>query len=116
MMQLVEKPFASGGEGAIYKVTSAPSHLNDVCVKLYHTHVLNEQREERIKYMVSNPPSQIRGDGFLLGWPMDYVTDADGKFLGFVMPLGFSDSMFRACFWEAEAGVIPLAFQVPGCP
>ena len=89
---LSEIPFASGGEGSIYKVESAPTHLQNVCVKIYHSHVVNKQREERIKYMVANPPSQIRGEGFMLGWPMDYVTDTDGKFLGFVMPLGFSDS------------------------
>lgn len=89
---LSENPLASGGEGAIYKVESAPSHFQNVCVKIYHSHIVNKQREDRIKYMVANPPSQIRGEGFLLGWPMDYVTDADGKFLGFVMPLGFSDS------------------------
>jgi serine/threonine protein kinase len=89
---LSENPFASGGEGAIYKIESAPSHFQNVCVKIYHTHIVNKQREERIKYMVANPPSQIRGEGFMLGWPMDYVTDESGKFLGFVMPLGFPDS------------------------
>ena len=92
LIELAESPFASGGEGAIYKVVSAPGHLHDVCVKIYHSHVLNKQREDRIKYMVANPPSQIRGDGFMLGWPIDYVTDENGKFLGFIMPLGFSGS------------------------
>lgn len=89
---LTESPFASGGEGAIYNVVSAPSYLKNVCVKIYHSRVLNKQREDRIKYMVANPPSQIRGDGFMLGWPIDYVTDENGKFLGFVMPLGFPES------------------------
>ena len=89
---LPENPFASGGEGSIYKVEYAPSHFQNVCAKIYHTHIVNKQREDRIKYMVANPPSQIRGESFILCWPMDYVTDADGKFLGFVMPLGFSDS------------------------
>ena len=91
-IELSDSPFAAGGEGAIYKVESAPIHLQNVCVKIYHSHIVNKLREDRIKYMVANPPSQIRGEGFMLGWPMDYVTDADGKFLGFVMPLGFSDS------------------------
>ncbi len=91
-IELSDSPFASGGEGVIYKVESAPIYLQNVCVKIYHSHIVNKLREDRIKYMVANPPSQIRGEGFMLGWPMDYVTDTDGKFLGFVMPLGFSDS------------------------
>lgn len=89
---LTESPFASGGEGAVYKVISAPEHLHDTCVKIYHKHILNENRERRIKYMVANPPSKIRDDGFLLGWPLEYVTDEYGKFLGFIMPLGFPES------------------------
>lgn len=89
---LHENPFASGGEGSIYKVESTSSHFQNVCVKIYHSHIVNKQREDRIKYMVANPPSQIRGESFILCWPMDYVTDADGKFIGFVMPLGFSES------------------------
>ena len=91
-IQLVENPFASGGEGAVYKVISSPKYSHEVCVKIYHAHVLNKEREERIKYMVLNPPQKIRDEGFLLGWPMDWVTDEDGKFLGFVMPMGFPDS------------------------
>lgn len=91
-INIAASPFASGGEGAIYKVESAPSHMQNVCVKIYHAHVVNKQREERIKFMVANPPSQIRGEGFMLGWPMDYVTDDSGKFLGFIMPLAFPDS------------------------
>ena len=92
VIQLVENPFASGGEGAVYKVISSPKYSHEVCVKIYHAHVLNKEREERIKYMVLNPPQKIRDEGFLLGWPMDWVTDEDGKFLGFVMPMGFPDS------------------------
>lgn len=86
------KPFASGGEGAIYKAQSLSTHLRNVCVKVYHPHILNKEREERIKYMALNPPAKIRDEGFLLGWPIDYVTDQAGKFLGFVMPMGFPGS------------------------
>lgn len=98
---LEEKPFASGGEGAVYKVISSPRLLKDVCVKIYHVknnasaQDLKKQkaREDRIKYMVNNPPPQIRGEGYLLGWPLEWVTDQRGTFLGFVMPLGFAGSI-----------------------
>ena len=89
---LADKPFSSGGEGAVYEVLSSPSRLKNVCVKIYHPGKLTPQREERIKYMVENPPSVIRGDHFMIGWPVDYVTDRSRRFLGFVMPLGFKGS------------------------
>ncbi len=92
VLQLAEKSFASGGEGSVYKVISAPVHLQNTCVKIYHSHKLDIERENRIKYMVKNPPKQIRGEGFLLGWPLDWITDETGKFLGFAMPLGFPKS------------------------
>ncbi len=89
---LGDKPFASGGEGSIYKALSSSTHLHNVCVKVYHPHIVNQERERRIKYMALNPPERIRDEGFLLGWPLDYVTDQAGRFLGFVMPLGFPGS------------------------
>ena len=49
VLQLAEPPFASGGEGAIYKVVSSPAYLQDVCVKLYHPHILDKEREDRVK-------------------------------------------------------------------
>ena len=99
-IELAEQPFASGGEGAVFNVITAPYHLKDVCVKLYHVKnsTTNQaskkqtEREDRIKYMVMNPPSTIRSENHMLGWPMDWVIDQHGSFLGFVMPLGFSGS------------------------
>lgn len=99
-IELAEKPFASGGEGAVFKVKTASRHLKESCVKLYHVSkktsnreiVKNREREERIKYMVNNPPSAIRGENFMIGWPMDWVTNQQGIFIGFVMPMGFTGS------------------------
>lgn len=89
---LSDKPFAKGGEGSVYKIVSAPSRFKDACVKIYHSSKKTQGQESRIKYMVNNPPQNIRGEGYLLGWPLDWVTDAADFFLGFVMPLGFPGS------------------------
>lgn len=89
---LDDNPFASGGEGAVYKVKSAPSFLKNVCVKIYHSSKANASREKKIKYMVAHPPHSIRSDRFMIGWPLEYVTDSAGAFLGFVMPMGFPGS------------------------
>ena len=41
--------------------------------------------------MVNNPPSIVRNNNFMLGWPIEYITDANGGFIGFIMPLAFDD-------------------------
>jgi serine/threonine protein kinase len=91
-INLAQKPFSSGGEGSVYAVNSAPSRFKDICVKIYSPGKTDQLREAKIKFMVSNPPQTIRGKGFLIGWPLDYVTDSHGKFLGFIMPLAFPNS------------------------
>lgn len=89
---LANDPFSSGGEGAVYNVISAPARFNNICVKLYYQKQRTPEQENKIKFMVSNPPARVDGNGFLIGWPLEYVVDAGGKFMGFVMPLAFSGS------------------------
>ena len=84
--------FSSGGEGEVRRVLSAPSQFKDICVKLYYQKKRTPELEKKIKFMVSNPPAKVKGNGFLIGWPLDYVTDAGGKFMGFIMPLAFPNS------------------------
>jgi len=84
--------FSSGGEGEVRCVVSAPSRFQNICVKLYYQKKRTPELEKKIKFMVANPPAQVKGNGFLIGWPLDYVTDAGGKFMGFIMPLAFPNS------------------------
>lgn len=84
--------FSSGGEGEVRNVLNAPAQFSDVCVKLYYQKKRTPELEQKIKFMVANPPAKVKGNGFMIGWPLDYVTDAGGKFLGFVMPLAFPNS------------------------
>lgn len=89
---LSDEAFASGGEGEVRSITSGPTSIKNACVKIYYAKHRSKQRENKIKYMVRNPPSSLAGEGFLIGWPLDYINDAKGNFLGFVMPLAFPDS------------------------
>lgn len=89
---LEDDAFSSGGEGEVRKVIVAPSRFSGVCVKLYYQKKRTAQQENKIKYMVLNPPPIVVGNGFLIGWPLDYVTDERGHFLGFIMPLAYPDS------------------------
>lgn len=89
---LADNPFSSGGEGAVYTVSSAPSRFKNVCVKLYYQNKRTRDQENKIKYMVDNPPSKVDGDGFMIGWPLESIEDSKKKFMGFVMPLAFPKS------------------------
>ena len=100
-IELEDKPFASGGEGAVYKVMFAPHYFRNMCVKVYHIKsersnndwIKLKKREDKIKYMVQNPPPVTCKDGFMLAWPKDWITDRQGVFLGYVMPMSFPDSI-----------------------
>ena len=93
IVNLQDSPLASGGEGEIRGVISAPERFKDVCAKIYYQQGRTEQQKQKIKYMALNPPKEVTGEGFMIGWPLDYITDANRNFLGFLMPLAFSDSI-----------------------
>lgn len=93
LINLQDSPLASGGEGEIRAVISAPERFTNVCAKLYYQQGRTEQQKQKIKYMASNPPREVTGEGFMIGWPLDYITDSNRQFLGFLMPLAFSDSI-----------------------
>jgi serine/threonine protein kinase len=72
-------PIGSGGEGDIYAV-----HGMDYVAKIYKTGVLTSELERKLKVMIENPPnasvlSQV-------AWPLDLISDDNGKCCGFVMP------------------------------
>lgn len=91
-IRLSDEPFSSGGEGEVRAVESAPSRFTNVCVKIYYQKKRSPQQEQKINFMASNPPSKVSGTGFMIGWPLATVYDADSKFMGFVMPLAPSGS------------------------
>lgn len=82
----------SGGEGEIHSVLSKPARFGEVCVKIYFIPKRTSSLEQKIKYMVANPPATISPAGSMIGWPLEVVYDLQGHFLGFVMPLAFSGS------------------------
>lgn len=91
IITLVDEPISSGGEGQIHKI-SAPAQLVNNCVKIYFKHKRTRQREDKIRFMVQNPPSMVKGKGFLIGWPLDIVFDTHRDFMGFMMYLAPTDS------------------------
>lgn len=77
---LENTPFKKGGEGSVYNIVGKPN-----CVaKIYHGSVITAELEAKIKYIKNNPPSKTILDQ--IAWPLDYLRNANGQFVGFVMP------------------------------
>lgn len=92
LIKLSDSPLASGGEGEVREIVSGPVKYNGACAKIYYQKKRTPQQEGKIKYMVNNPPAKVREGGFLIGWPIEYLTDRTGAFFGFLMPKAFPDS------------------------
>lgn len=82
-LMLSKKPFASGGEGHLYKVIAPHAFVNSV-VKIYHPNKLTPTKEAKIDYLLEHPPKEA-GKASIV-WVQDSIRDAQGNFLGFLMP------------------------------
>lgn len=92
LIKISDSPLASGGEGEIREIISGPERYKGMCVKIYYQKKRTTQQANKIKYMVENPPARVRGDGFQIAWPIEYLMDENGSFLGFLMPMAFPGS------------------------
>lgn len=89
---LNDKTLSSGGEGEIHAIMESSERFRNCCAKIYYLKKRTSLQKEKIKYMANNPPSIVRNNNFMLGWPIEYITDQEGNFIGFIMPLAFNDS------------------------
>lgn len=90
---LSDDAMSSGGEGEIHSVVYKPARFgNNICVKIYFKPKRTTQLENKLNYMVANPPNQIYSANNMIGWPLDVVYDNQKNFIGFVMPLAYSGS------------------------
>lgn len=91
-LTLDDAAFSSGGEGEVHRVLSGFAAQGEVCVKIYYKDKRTGLLEAKVRYMVKNPPSRTEGTGFMLCWPIDFVTDASGVFMGFMMRMAYPGS------------------------
>lgn len=81
-----DNPFASGGEGELFKVIS-PASFENCVAKVFHLNKRDAQKEAKIEYLLQNPPIF---EGALEEQPIVWVKyilhDAQGNFVGFIMP------------------------------
>ena len=89
---ILAEPFSSGGEGEVRNIVN-PAHYSNNCVKIYKQEKRTKERADKIRFMVDNPPTQIHSNGFMIGWPLETIHHLNKEFVGFMMPLAFTDSI-----------------------
>jgi len=81
-----DSPFASGGEGELFKILS-PSGLSNCVAKVFHLNKRDPEKEAKIEYLLQHPPV-FEGvlDEQPIVWVKHILHDAQGSFVGFLMP------------------------------
>lgn len=86
-----KQPFASGGEGDIYRIIT--SKYRNAVVKLYHPEKRTKAKEGKVKYLVQNPPDaqNVNGHNSVV-WATGIIYDEKG-FAGLMMPFAPGDKL-----------------------
>lgn len=88
---------ASGGEGAVFLIVNSNEYPNH-CVKIYKDEILKKPekidlKRKKVQYLISHrPPNYLHEDHFMFCWPIQTIHDLSGNFIGFIMPLAFTES------------------------
>jgi DNA-binding helix-hairpin-helix protein with protein kinase domain len=93
-IEIKDKPLGKGGEGTVHNIVS-PSSLKHSCVKLYSEKYRTDENRKKIEFMIHNKPlsHKLNHTVYTLCWPEQIVFDAKGKFVGFVLPLAWENSV-----------------------
>jgi len=79
---------SKGGEGEVFNILGD----NKNCVKIYHERIRSQEKEDKLKYMILNPPAELESDNHKICWPKELIYN-DGKFVGFLMSKSFDESL-----------------------
>lgn len=82
---LAIRPFATGGEGALYRIV-APEAYQCYVVKLIHPNKRNSQRIAKAKLLAAHPPPLPPTEETTIIWIDHLVYDQSGAFVGLLMP------------------------------
>jgi len=83
-IKIADKPFASGGEGAIYTIAS-PRSYNHLVAKIYYPEKRTPEREAKMQYLMQHPPITFREEQDpSIGWVQDLIYK-DKRFIGILL-------------------------------
>jgi serine/threonine protein kinase len=83
-IQISDKAFASGGEGAIYAIAS-PRNYSHLVAKIYYPEKRTEEREAKMHYLMQHPPITFqKGQPPSIGWVQDVIYK-EQRFLGILL-------------------------------
>ena len=93
-----EKPFASGGEGALHQILSPARYINHVA-KVFHIHKSGDfLREAKIIYLIENRPKfDYTPDHETFIWVEQAIYDEKSNFSGFIMPRASGEKLEILC-------------------
>jgi DNA-binding helix-hairpin-helix protein with protein kinase domain len=83
-IKISDKPFASGGEGAIYAIAS-PRSYSHLVAKIYYPEKRTPEREAKMQYLMQHPPITFQeGQPPSIGWVQDLIYK-DKRFIGILL-------------------------------
>jgi serine/threonine protein kinase len=83
-IKISDKPFASGGEGAIYAIAS-PRSYSHLVAKIYYPEKRTEEREAKMQYLMQHPPITFHKEQApSIGWVQDLIYK-DKRFIGILL-------------------------------
>ena len=94
---LGNEPFASGGEGDIYRIKS-PAKYRRFVAKLYHTPKRTSQRQRKVEYLIKNPPfdQTTPRRHYSIIWPLGTLFERSG-FAGILLPFAQGEKLELLC-------------------
>lgn len=91
LLETPDKEFGKGGQARVFKIQT--KGYEDYCLKKFIRKEDAQKNYDRISYMIQNPPHNFMGNSsFRICWPTAFAYDMQKNFIGYIMPLAFSDS------------------------
>lgn len=91
LLETPDKELGKGGQARVFKIQT--KGYEDYCLKKFIREEDAQKNYDRIAYMIQNPPQNIMGSSsFRICWPTAFAYDMQKNFIGYIMPLAFSNS------------------------
>jgi DNA-binding helix-hairpin-helix protein with protein kinase domain len=95
---IADKPFASGGEGALFNIISPATYSAGHVAKIIHPQKLNPTREAKVLYLINNRPKfEYNPEHQPIIWIEKALYNEQNNFVGFIMPRAIGEKLEVLC-------------------